>query len=178
MLGSILTGCLSADGSSNPGRENHLIRYNHANDDSSRSILKKYFLSHPVRDDIDAQPVHKGICLDAAIDGKHKPYICPARVVLEDGTPTDEVILQIFVTDCITRQLDCYARRDDGIVYRIKNFPKEFRPLESRPLEKFTDYRYYVDYDEAKQQALDFIMTQKEFKRVKPVVIGKSFKCT
>ena len=120
MLGSILTGCLSADGSSNPGRENHLIRYNHANDDSSRSILKKYFLSHPVRDDIDAQPVHKGICLDAAIDGKHKPYICPARVVLEDGTPTDEVILQIFVTDCITRQLDCYARKDDGIVYRIK----------------------------------------------------------
>jgi len=111
---------------------------------------------------METQPIHKAICLDAAIDGRQKPYVCPARVVLEDGTPTDEVILQIYVTDCITRQLDCYARKDDGPVYRIRNFPKVFRPLG-----KYTDLRLHVDYDESKQQFLDFVKTQGEYKRKK-----------
>jgi len=110
---------------------------------------------------METQPVHLAICLDAAIDGRHKPYICPARVVLANGTPTDEVILQMYVTDCITRQLDCYARKDDGIVYRIRNFPKVFRKLG-----KYTDHRYHVDYEESKLQFLDFIKTQGEYKRI------------
>jgi hypothetical protein len=162
LLGSILTGCLSADGITNPGREHQLIRFNHKNDDSSRSILKKFFLPYPVRDDIDAQPIWKGICIEGAIDGKHKSYLCPSRICLADGTPTTEVILQMCVTDCTTRRIDCYARKDDvGLVYRVNNFMKDFREEG-----KFTDYRYPVDYDEAKQQFLDFIKTQHEYKRV------------
>ena len=75
------------------------------------------------------------------------------------------------VTDCITRRIDCYARRDDdGLVYRKNNFMKDFRAEG-----KFTDYRCPVDYDEAKQQFLDFIKTQDEYKRLDK---GNSSKCT
>ena len=109
---------------------------------------------------METQPIYKAICLDAAIDGKHKPYFCPARVFQIDGTPTDEVILQIYVTDCITRRLDCYARKDDGTIYRINNFPSKFRASG-----KFTDHRYHVDYEESKRQFLDFVKTQGEYKR-------------
>jgi hypothetical protein len=94
LLGSNLTGCLSAEGSTNHQREHQLIRFNHKNDDRSRAIIKKFFLPYPVQDDIDAQPIWKGICIENAMDGKHKSYLCPSRVSLADKTPTTEVILQ------------------------------------------------------------------------------------
>ena len=125
LLGSISTGCLSADGSTNAGREHHLIRFNHKNDDSSRSILKKFFLPYPVRDDIDAQPIWKGICIEGAIDGKHKSYLCPSRVSLKDGTPTTEVVLQMCVTDCTKATSPEKWYKIPKVVNPLKSFSKK-----------------------------------------------------
>ena len=144
------------------GIEQNFIRFHHPDDDSSKRSTKKYFSAHPLRNDVDAQPIYKGICIDAAIDGLGKPYICPARVVLADGSPTAEVLLQLFVTDCITRRIDCYARNiKTEEVYRLQNFTTDYRTLG-----KFTDHNYPVDYDESKQQFLDFIKKQRYFERI------------
>ena len=92
------------------------------------------------------------------MDGFKKPYICPARVTLKDGTPTDEVLLQITLTECKDKRLDAYIRKDNGEVYYQAAFTKEFNKKDG----KFTDQGYFVDIAEAKQQFLTFLDTRKE----------------
>jgi len=93
------------------------------------------------------------------MDGYKKPYICPARVTLKDGTPTDEVLLQITLTECKDKRLDAYIRKDNGEVYYQESFTKEFNRKENL---KFTDQGYFVDIEESKQQFLTFLETRKE----------------
>jgi len=135
-----------------------LKRVFHPTDDTSRDSKKRYFISDLKGLVADDHTIFQAYCIDAAIDGLNKPYICPARVVLADGTPTEEVVLQIIVTECKDRRLDAYIRRDDGFVYYLRSFTTEFNKEDG----KFTDHGLYVDLTESKQQFLDFLEDRKE----------------
>jgi len=135
-----------------------LKRVFHPTDDASREVKKRYFISDPEGLVAADHTIFRAYCIDAAIDGLNKPFICPARVVNANGTHTNEVVLQIIVTECKDRRLDAYIRRDDGHTYHQKSFTTEFK----RDAGRFTDQGPYVDPVESKQQFLDFLANRKE----------------
>ena len=134
-----------------------LKRVFHPTDDSSREVKKRYFISDPEGLVAADHTIFRAYCIDAAIDGNNKPYICPARVVHGDGAPTDEVVLQISITECKDKRLDAYIRRDNGDVYYQKSFTTEFNSDG-----RCTDQGLYVDPTESKKQFLAFLDNRKE----------------
>lgn len=141
-----------------PGHILRLGQFNHPTDVGSRKLNKQFFTSTvPGPIAIDGH-VYSAHCIDAAIDGLSKPYICPARLSnVNDGSATEEVLLQILVTGCSEKRLDAYIRNDDGNVYYQNNFPKMLRSKEV-----VTDPTKSISFKEAKQYVLLYLKTAPE----------------